>query len=83
MDKQCDGRSPLALGLEWSSKVTTVALEMVIPPAIGYWLDQRLGTPLLFLVSGAVLGFAVGLRNLLQMTRRTTVDEETREKGND
>jgi F0F1-type ATP synthase assembly protein I len=64
-----DGRSPLALGLEWSSRITTVALEMVVPALLGYWLDQKLGTRFAFLAGGAVLGFVAGLMSLLRMTR--------------
>ncbi len=81
MEEQRDDRSPLVLGLQWSSRITTVSLEMVVPALAGYWLDWKLGTPLLFLVLGAVLGFAVGLRSLLRMTRPTTVGNETREKS--
>lgn len=64
-----DDRSPLALGLEWSSRITTVALEMVIPALIGYWLDLWLGTRALFLIAGSLLGFAAGLFSLLRLTR--------------
>ena len=81
MEEQRDDRSPLALGLQWSSRITTVSLEMVVPALAGYWLDRKLGTPLLFLILGAVLGFAVGLRSLLRMTRLTTAGNETREKN--
>lgn len=63
-----DDRSPLALGLEWSSRITTVALEMVIPAIAGHWLDRQLGTRLLFLVLGALLGFAMGFLSLLRLT---------------
>jgi F0F1-type ATP synthase assembly protein I len=64
-----DDRSPLALGIEWSSRITTVALEMVLPALGGYWLDRRLGVLPLFLAIGAVLGFVAGFWSLLRMTR--------------
>jgi len=41
--------------------VTTISLEMVLPGLIGYWIDLRLGTKLLFLVPGVILGFAIGM----------------------
>jgi F0F1-type ATP synthase assembly protein I len=69
LKKQLDDRSALALGLEWSSRITTVAFEMVIPALAGYWLDHRLGVSPLFLILGAILGFVIGLYSLLQMTR--------------
>ena len=71
-----DDRSPLALGLEWSSRITTVALEMVVPSLIGYWIDLKLGTPLVFLISGTVLGFVTGLISLLRLTRPAKPNRE-------
>lgn len=76
MKEPRDGRSPLALGLEWSSRITTVALEMVVPSLVGYWLDQKLGTRLLFLILGTVTGFAIGLFSLLRMTRPAESDDD-------
>jgi F0F1-type ATP synthase assembly protein I len=64
-----DDRSPLALGLEWASRITTVAFEMVIPGLLGYWLDRRLGTLPLFLALGSLFGFVTGFLSLLRMTR--------------
>jgi hypothetical protein len=51
-----DDRPPLAVGMEWVSRITTVALEMVLPGLAGLWLDRKLGTVFL-----TMLGFAVGL----------------------
>jgi F0F1-type ATP synthase assembly protein I len=59
---------PFALAMEWVAKITTVALEMVLPAAAGGYLDQRLGTSYWALV-GVVIGFVVGMWHLLQMTR--------------
>ena len=61
-------RSPLAEAVQWVSRITTVALEMVLPGLAGHWLDQRLGTGFLVLV-GFVLGLTCGLWHLLAMTR--------------
>ena len=76
MKEHRDDRSSLALGLEWSSRITTVALEMVVPALVGYWIDLKLGTRLVFLVSGTVLGFVTGLMSLLRMTRPVKPDRE-------
>lgn len=51
-----DDRSAMAVAFEWSATIMTISLEMVVPGLLGYWLDQRLGTRVLFLL----LGFAVG-----------------------
>jgi len=53
----------------WTSYVTTIALEMVVPGLIGYWIDQRLSTGVVFLVLGVVVGFSVGLSHLMRLTR--------------
>jgi F0F1-type ATP synthase assembly protein I len=62
---------PLALAMEWVSKITVVALEMVLPAVGGGYLDQRLGTKYWTLV-GVVFGFLVGMWHLLQMTQVKT-----------
>ena len=54
--------------MEWVTKITTVALEMVLPAIGGAWLDKRFGTQYWALV-GVVLGMVVGMWHLLQMTR--------------
>lgn len=72
--EQRDSRSPLALGLDWSSRVTTVALEMVVPALLGYWADQKLGTFVLFLIVGTSFGFITGLMSLLRLVRPNKPD---------
>jgi F0F1-type ATP synthase assembly protein I len=61
-------RSPLTLAMEWTSRVTTISLEMVLPGLLGYWLDQRLGTRIVFLVLGAILGLGMGMWHLIKLT---------------
>jgi ATP synthase protein I len=80
VQKQRDDRSPLALGLEWSSRITTVALEMVVPSLIGYWIDLKLGTLPVFLILGTVLGFATGLMSLLRLVRPAEPDKNSKTK---
>jgi ATP synthase protein I len=62
-------RDPLALAVEWVTKITTVALEMVLPAIGGGYLDQRWGTKYWTLI-GLVLGLVVGMWHLLQMTKQ-------------
>ncbi|MBC8354438.1 MAG: AtpZ/AtpI family protein [Planctomycetes bacterium] len=59
----------MAKGMQWVSKITTVALEMVVPIVIGTWLDQKLDTQFLGLL-GIVLGVPLGLWHLIKMTKR-------------
>lgn len=62
-----DERPPLVVALEWVSKITAVALEMVVPGVIGTWLDQRWKTSFLALV-GFGIGLSVGIWHLLILT---------------
>jgi len=63
-----DDRPPLARAAEWTSRVTTISLEMVLPGLVGLWIDQKLGTKALFLVLGVILGFATGLWSLIRLS---------------
>jgi ATP synthase protein I len=65
-----DDRPPMAVAMEWSARLTTIALEMVIPPAGGYWLDGRIGTSPAFVIVGAILGFVLGIFHLVQLARQ-------------
>ncbi|MDA1052957.1 MAG: AtpZ/AtpI family protein [Planctomycetota bacterium] len=59
----------MASGIQWVAKITTVALEMVVPGAIGMWLDQKLETHFLG-VLGIILGVPLGIWHLVKMTKR-------------
>lgn len=64
-----NGRPPLVTAYRWVSQITTVSLEMVLPAVLGDWLDKRWGTAPWLVVVGAMLGFATGMRHLLQMVK--------------
>ena len=58
----------MAQGMVWVSRVSSVSLEMVLPAAAGHWLDGRWDTAPWCVSAGAVLGFAMGMHHLLQLT---------------
>ncbi|MSR58568.1 MAG: AtpZ/AtpI family protein [Planctomycetaceae bacterium] len=62
-----DKRPPMAVAMEWVSRITTVALMMVLPAGGGYWLDQRCGTGPWLLVLGAGGGLILGMMLLMAM----------------
>ncbi len=62
-----DERPPLVVALEWVSKITAVAIEMVLPGIIGTWLDRRWGTKFIAL-AGFALGLTVAIWHLLILT---------------
>ncbi|MBA3314976.1 MAG: AtpZ/AtpI family protein [Planctomycetaceae bacterium] len=62
--------SPLSAGLQWATAITTIGLEMALPPLFGAWVDQRFGTGVLWTVILAVLGFVVAMRHLWDLSKR-------------
>ncbi len=71
MDRQRGSRSQLSLGLEWSSKITTIGLEFSVPALLGFGVDRWLQTSPAATVTGAVLGFVVGMMHTLRLARQT------------
>ena len=65
-----DDRPPMALAIEWSTRLMVIGLEMALPAAGGHWLDLRAGTAPIFVILGAMLGFAAGMFHLLQIARQ-------------
>ena len=57
----------MAEATNWVSKITTVALEMVLPGLAGLWLDNQLETRFLALF-GFALGVPLGIWHLIAMT---------------
>ena len=60
-----DDRPPMAVAMEWVGRLTTVGLEMSLPPLAGWWADNRLGSEPWLLIVGGVLGFVTGFTHLL------------------
>lgn len=58
---------PIALALEWVSRIIAIALVMVLPGMGGAWLDKRLGTAWLAPL-GFVFGMMLGIWYLLVAT---------------
>jgi ATP synthase protein I len=72
---QRDQPPPLVTAVQWVSRITSIALEMALPGALGYWLDRRLGTGFLLLIVGVVLGFVTGLIRLIGLARQSQLDQ--------
>jgi F0F1-type ATP synthase assembly protein I len=49
--------------------IAQVGLEMVVPVALGWWIDDKLGTSPWILVAGVILGFVVGITHLVVLSR--------------
>jgi hypothetical protein len=46
-----------------------VSLEMVLPGLAGYWVDQQLGTKVVFMLLGFAFGSTAAVVHLVRMTR--------------
>jgi hypothetical protein len=64
-----DQRSSIAAAYQWASRITVVSFEMVLPGLAGYWLDQKLGTSVVFMLIGFGLGCTAATVHLTQMVR--------------
>ena len=64
-----DDRSPVAIAYQWATRIMVVSLEMVLPGIAGYWLDEKLGTVVLFMLVGFAFGTIAGVAHLIQMLR--------------
>ncbi len=65
----------MAEGMNWVSRITAVALEMVLPGLAGLWLDNQLETRF-FALLGFALGVPLGMWHLIAMTKRKRNDVE-------
>ena len=65
----------MAEAMNWVSKITTVALEMILPGMAGLWLDNQLETRFLTLL-GFALGVPLGMWHLITMTKSKRNDIE-------
>ena len=65
-----DTRSPYAIGYEWSVIVSSIGMEMALPPIFGIWLDQKFGTVMLFTLLGAAFGMITAMMHLIQIGKK-------------
>jgi F0F1-type ATP synthase assembly protein I len=64
-----DGRHPVALALEWISKITTVVGMMVVPAVVCWLVDRKFGLNNYLMFGGLVFGFVIGLTYLLRLAK--------------
>lgn len=53
----------------WATQITTIAMEMVVPAILGWWLDQKLGTRPALVTAGGAIGLLSGLIHLLRVAK--------------
>lgn len=72
--------SPIAAAIAWVSRITTIAIAMVVPGVAGGWLDKRLGTSWIGAV-GLAIGLAGGLAMLVNLTKNGPQKKVSRRPG--
>jgi F0F1-type ATP synthase assembly protein I len=76
-----DDRSAVAIAWAWASRIMVIAAEMVVPGLLGYYfLDQWLGTRVLFLLLGLALGMILAIMHLVRMTAELTSSKQSSQK---
>ena len=70
MPNSNDDRPPMVAGMYWVQQITSIAVEMALPPGLGHYLDLRWGTEPWLLAGGAVLGFSAALWHLSAIAKR-------------
>lgn len=67
-----DYRAMIVRGQRLASRCVSIAIGMLTPGFLGYWLDTRLGTEPLLLLIGFAAGFAYGLWRLTLLGKAST-----------
>ena len=68
MNTPSDDRAPLARAYDRATRGITVAIGMVVPGLVGYYLDSHLGTRALLTILGFGAGVTFGIWQLLHLT---------------
>jgi hypothetical protein len=64
-----DDRSAISLAYAWATRVMVIAAEMVVPGLVGVWIDQKIGSLVVFALAGFALGITVAIMHLVRMTK--------------
>jgi ATP synthase protein I len=71
----------LSVGLEWSSRITAIGLEFSLPALLGFGVDHWLRTSPAVTVTGAFLGFGLGMVHTLRMARELSGDASSQSRA--
>lgn len=65
-----DTRSPTAKALDLVSQITTISLTAVLPAVGGYFIDNWLGTKIVFILLGLLLGMTGAGFQLMKLVKK-------------
>lgn len=61
--------NPVGAAYRWVNQITSIGLELAVPFAVGYWLDQKWGYFPALTILGALLGGYLAIRGFIQLVR--------------
>ena len=67
-----DTRATWVKGYEISSQVITIALELVLPALLGFFVDRRIGIFPVITIVGLAFGLAVGTLHFVYFAKTLT-----------
>jgi F0F1-type ATP synthase assembly protein I len=76
-----DDRSAMAKAMSLVSQITAIALMMVLPALVGYFVDRGISTLPLFTVIGMLLGLAAAIYQLVKLVAALEMRGPKRENG--
>lgn len=62
-------QNPVGAAYRWVNQITSIGLELAVPFAGGYWLDQKLGWSPALTILGAIVGSYLAIRGCIQLVR--------------
>jgi ATP synthase protein I len=80
---QRESQSLLSVGIAWASRITTIALELSVPVAVGFGLDRWLATAPMATILGAVLGFVLFMVHTVRIASEFTGGSNRKAAGLD
>lgn len=63
-------QNPKAQGYVWAARASSIALTSVIPAALGYWADKSWNTYPWLIITGAMIGFGLMMKELFVLAKQ-------------
>jgi F0F1-type ATP synthase assembly protein I len=60
------------VGMYWATRVSSIGMQMAVPPLLGFLGDRRFGTAPWLTLLGACVGFALSMLDVLRLSRGGT-----------
>lgn len=67
MNKDVDDRSPTAKSFSKVSEIMAISMMMIVPGLIGYLIDQKVGTRVVFTLLGLLFGMTGAIYQLIAL----------------